>query len=301
MSIDQFVFLKSRKRRLAEMVILPIAALPIGPIQRALLGKHYEVFYGCASMVLIALIFTRLSSQWTGQYGEWVTKAERIRRIVAETAETPWLNALATTAMAALTMIDLLLIIEPFDQLGENFGGPLATTLVVAAVSVLGGALVLFSGYSKKPPVVVDETPPSGHFWSELRSALPLTYAAYALAAVAAYLVAVQLGGSTQSAAFIVVFLAISQLPLMIRRRAGKRIYPTELATNLSRQIVAGVLLWGVPMGMMFSAGIALDPIRSPAELAVKIPIVFGFSLIGGVAIGVLVYFNSCLSERKAL
>jgi hypothetical protein len=300
MSTDQLVFLKSRNRRLAEMIFLPMVVLPVCPILRALLGNHYEVLYGYASTMLMILIFTRLTSQWTGRYGEWITKADRLRRIVAETAETPWLNALAATAMLALTLVDLLLITEPFDHLGENFGGPLTTTVVVAAVSVLGGALVLFGGYSKKPTVIVDETPPSGHFWTELGSAMLLTYAAYALAAVVSYPVATQLRGPAQMPAFIAVFLAISYLPLLIRRRARKRIYPITLDANLGRQAAAGVLLWGIPMGMMFSAAITLDPIRSPVGAA-KIAILFGFSLIGGAAFGVFLYFNSRLLERKAL
>jgi hypothetical protein len=38
MSTDQLVLLKSRNQRLAEMFIVPLVALLVGPILRALLG-----------------------------------------------------------------------------------------------------------------------------------------------------------------------------------------------------------------------------------------------------------------------
>jgi hypothetical protein len=250
--------------------------------------------------MLISLALTRVSSQWGARHGgEWVTKAERVQRLLSETTQRPWLNALATTATLALTLLSLLLVIDPLDRLGESYGGPIATIIAVAAVSMLGGARALFVGYSRKQPVVVDEAPPQGHFWSELRSALPLIYAAYALASAAALLVAMQLKGSTQTTAFIVVVLGVSQLILTLRRRAGQRIYPRSFDANLGRQVVAGALLWGIPMGMMFSAGMVLDSIGHPAEMALKAAVVLGVSLIGGAVFGVLIYIMLRLAEAR--
>jgi hypothetical protein len=300
MSTDQLVLLKSRSHRLAEMFIFPIAALPAGPILRALLGNRYEIFYGLAAIALISMAITRVSSQWGARHGgEWVTKAERLQRLLAETTHSPWLNALMTTAMAAMTLLGVLLIIDPLDRLGESYGGPIATAFTVAAISILGGARALFAGYSKKQPVIVDEAPPRGHFWSELRSALPLIYAAYALASVGAFIVAAQLTGSTQTTAFIVVFLAVSQFILTLRRRAGQRIYPRSFDVNLVRQVVAGVLLWGIPMGMMFSAGMVLDSMGLPAQMALKVAAVLCVSLIGGAAFGVLIHVMLRLAEAR--
>lgn len=150
-----------------------------------------------------------------------------------------------------------------------------------------------------KQTVVVDEAPPQGHFWSELRSALPLIYAAYALASAAALFVAMQLKGSTQTTAFIVVVLGVSQLILSVRRRAGRRIYPRSFDASLGRQVLAGVLLWGVPMGMMFSAGMVLDSIGHPAQMALKAAIMLGVSLIGGAVFGVLIYVMLRLAEAR--
>jgi hypothetical protein len=300
MSTDQLVLLKSRSQRLAEMFIFPIAALLVGPILRALLGNKYEIFYGIAAIALITVAITRVSSQWGARHGgEWVTKAERLQRLLAETTQRPWLNALTTTAMLAMTLLGLLLVIHPLDRLGEGPGGPIATTFTVAAISILGGARALFVGFSKKQPVIVDEAPPQGHFWSELRSALPLIYAAYALASAAAVLVAMQLKGSTQTSAFIVVFLAVSQFILTLRRRAGQRIYPRSFDANLGRQVVAGVLLWGIPMGMMFSAGMVLDLMGLPTQMALKVAAVLGISLIGGAAFGVLIHVMLRLGEAR--
>ena len=306
MSTDQLVLLKSRSQRMAEMFIVPIAVLLVGPTLRALLGDRYEFVYGLAAIMLIILAIARLSSQWSARHGgEWVTKVERLERLLAETTQRPWRNALATTAMGALTLLGFLLVIDPLDRLGESYGGPIATTLTIAAVSILGGARTLFAAYSKKQPVVVDETPPQGHFWSELRAALPLIYAAYALASVAALLVAMQMERSTQTAAFIVVFIVVSQLILIIRRRPGQRIYPRSFDANLGRQAVAGILLWGIPMGMMFSTALALDSIGLPAQMglvtriALGAAVAMGVSVIGGAAFGALIYVLLRLAEAR--
>jgi hypothetical protein len=243
-----------------------------------------------------------MSNQWGARLGgEWVTKAERLQRLLAEATHSPWLNALTTTAMLAMMLLGFLLVIDPLDRLGESYGGPIATIITIATLSILGGARALFVGYSKKQPVIVDAAPPRGHFWSELRSALPLIYAAYALASAAALVVATQLKGPMQATAFIVVFLVVSQLILMLRRRAGQQIYPRSFEANLGRQVVAGVLLWGIPMGMMFSAGMVLDPIGRPAQMALEVAAVLGVSLIGGAAFGVLINVMLRLAEaRKA-
>lgn len=299
MSTDQLVLLTSRRQRLAEMFIVPLVILLVGPILRALLGNRYDLFYGLAAIVLICVALTRVSSEWSARHGgEWVTKAERLQRLLAETTRTPWLNALATTAMAAMTLLGLQLIIDPLDRFGESFGGPLATSLAVAAVSLLVGSRALLAGLSKQP-IVVDEAPPRGHFWSELRAALPLIYAAYASASVVALLVATQLDASMQTTAFIVVFIAVSQLILTFRRRAGRRIYPRSLDAHLGRQVVAGILLWGIPMGMMFSAGMVLDQTGLPAKMALMVGAVLGISLIAGAAFGVLVYVMLRVAEAR--
>jgi hypothetical protein len=300
MSTDQLVLLKSRSQRLAEIFIFPVVALLVGPILRALLGSNYEIFYGLAAMALISVAITRASSQWGARHGgEWVTKGERLQRVLAETTQKPLLNALTTTVMLAVTLLGLLLVIDPIDRVGDSYGGPITTTFTVAAISIIGGARALFVGFSKKQPVIVDEAPPQGHFWSELRSALPLIYAAYALASAAALMIATQLKGPTQTAAFIVVFLVVSQFILTLRRRAGQRIYPRSFDANLGRQVVAGVLLWGIPMGMMFSAGMVLDSMGNPAQMLLKVAAVLGISLIGGAAFGVMTYAMLRLAEAR--
>jgi hypothetical protein len=300
MSTDQLVLLKSRSQRLAEMFIFPVAAVLVGPILRALLGNRYEIFYGLAAILLISVAMSRVSSQWGARHGgEWVTKAERLQRILTEATHSPWLNALTTTAMLTMTLLGLLLVLDPLDRLGESYGGPIATIFTVVAISMLGGARALFVGFAKKQPVIVDEAPPQGHFWSELRSALPLIYASYALASAAALLVATQLEGSLRTTSFIVVFIVVSQVILVFRRRAGRRIYPQAFDANLGRQVVVGVLLWGIPMGMMFGAGMVLDSMGLTAQMAIMAAAALGISLIGGAAFGVLSYVMLRLAEAR--
>lgn len=300
MPTDQLVLFKSRRQRLTEQIVMSIAFLPVGPLMRALLGDGYLFFYGLAAQLLMEIVVTRLSSHWAARHGgEWVTNAERLRRLVAETAGTPrWPNALATTATMALMLLGVLLTIEPLDHLGDAFGGTFYAIGAVTALSVLAGARVLLAGRSQRQLVSADEAPPSGYFWPELRSTLPLDYAAYTLGAIAAYIIAVQLQETIRYVAFIVMFLITSQLLLMLRRRTPKRIYPILLDAHLGRRVLAGVLLWGIPMGIMFSAATALDNI---GHLAQRIALAMSLSAIGGGAIGVLMHVIDRLSgSRKA-
>ena len=70
---------------------------------------------------------------------------------------------------------------------------------------------------------------------------------------------------------------------------------------HLGRQIVAAMLLWGVPMGMMFSAGMVLDTLGHPMKMALMIAVAMGISLVGGAAFGVLIYVIVRVADvRKA-
>jgi hypothetical protein len=301
MPTDQPVLFKSRRQRLAEMLIMPMVVLPIGPALRALLGQQYDTFYAFAAIMIAILTMSRLSSRWAARHdGEWVTKAERLRRLVAESAEMPrWPMALAAAAAAGLSMLGVFLAIEPLDHLGDGLGGPYYAIDAVAVISVLGGVRTLLAFRAPVPPIVVDEPPPSGHFWTQLRAALPLTYAAYGLGAVAALAVAVQVQPAMRSTAFILTFLITSQLPLMLLRPKPKRIYPVALDAHLGHQVVAGILLFGIPMGIMFSAGMALDTIGRPVEMAILIAIVLPFCAVGGAAWGILMYAVCRFSEGR--
>jgi hypothetical protein len=62
---------------------------------------------------------------------------------------------------------------------------------------------------------------------------------------------------------------------------------------------MAGVLLWGVPMGMMFSAGMVLDSMELPAQMALKVAAVLVVSLIGGAVFGVLIHVMLRLAEAR--
>src|SRR6266700_1770619 len=301
MPANQLVLFKSRRQRLAEWLIIPIAVLPIAPALRALLGHPYDTFYALAAIVLAVVTMSRLSNHWSARHGgEWVTKAERLRRLVAEGATMPrWPMALAMGAAGGLSMVGLLLVTEPLDHLGDALGGPSYTIGVIAAISVLGGVAMLCTFRSPVPAVVVDEPPPSGHFWTQLRAALPLTYAVYVLAAVAAFAIALQVQPATQSTAFIITFLIVSQLPLLLLRPRAKRIYPVALDPQLGRQMAVGVLLWGIPMGIMFSAGMALDSIGRPIEMAIKIAVILPFCVVGGAVFGILMYAVRRFSEAR--
>ena len=101
-----------------------------------------------------------------------------------------------------------------------------------------------------------------------------------------------------QTGAFILTFLIVSQLPLLLRPKA-QRIYPVALDANLGRQVIVGILPWDIPMGIMFSAGMALDAIGRPLEMAIKIAMILPLCLVGGAAFGLLIYVSRRFSETR--
>jgi hypothetical protein len=149
------------------------------------------------------------------------------------------------------------------------------------------------------PPTVVDEPQPPSHFRTQLRAALPMTYAAYLLAAIAAFAVALQVQPTMQSAAFIFTFLIVSQLPLLLLRPKAQRIFPIALDAQLGRQLVAGILLWGIPMGIMFGAAMALNSLGHPPEIAIKSAVALPLGAVGGAAVGLLMYVSRRLSDAS--
>jgi hypothetical protein len=201
--------------------------------------------------------------------------------------------------MGGLWMLGMFLVFEPLDHLGETLGGPFYTFGTVAAVSTLGALATLRASRSAAASTIVDEPPPSGHLWTQLRAVLPLTYAAYGLAALAAYLIATQVQPAMQSGAFITTFLIGSQLPLMLLRPKQKRIYPIAIDAHLGNQMAVGVLLWGIPMGIMFSAGMSLDTVGRPIDMAIRIAVVLPLGVVVGAAFGILVYAVRRFSEAR--
>jgi hypothetical protein len=119
------------------------------------------------------------------------------------------------------------------------------------------------------------------------------------LAALAAYLIATQVQPAMQSGAFITTFLIGSQLPLMLLRPKQKRIYPIAIDAHLGNQMAVGVLLWGIPMGIMFSAGMSLDTVGRPIDMAIRIAVVLPLGVVVGAAFGILVYAVRRFSEAR--
>src|SRR5258705_9036519 len=99
MTPEKLVLLKSRSQRLAEMIILPAVLLPIGPAMRLLLGDRYSVPYGLLAYFPLILIVSVLSTRWAAwRGGEWVSKAERLRRLREEAANSQWSSVLELCA-----------------------------------------------------------------------------------------------------------------------------------------------------------------------------------------------------------
>lgn len=91
----------------------------------------------------------------------------------------------------------------------------------------------------------------------------------------------------------------MSQFILILRRRPAQRICPRSFDANLGRQVVGGVLLWGIPMGMTLSAGTVLDSMGGPTQMALKVAAVLGISLIGAAVFAVMINVMLRLAEAR--
>jgi hypothetical protein len=298
---ENLVLFKSRTYRLSEMIVMPTIGLAVGPTMRALLGDQYSISLGLLAALLLMVLMRFLSARlaiWRG--GEWVTQAERLRRLVDEAAATPrWQNAAAMTAMAALTLCGIYLIVEPFDEFGDFLRGAPDSVGLIALVAVFLGVRVLLTRQPK--PVVVEEAPPPGYFWSELRRVVVRIWLASGIGGAVGLTIGMHVPESWRFGSFMIAFVAISLslLQQLSRSASPRRVYASLSNPSLAKQMLLGVLLWGVPMGIAFS-GIVMLSAMDPQErmpVGIGLALVFALSVGGGLAFGALVHLVGRLSE----
>jgi hypothetical protein len=299
MAPEKLVLLKSRAQRLIEMIVMPTVLLPIGPAMRALLGHEYSIFYGLLAVLPLIFLVGMLSNRWATRFGgEWLTQPERARRLFAETAAAPpWQNVLATMAMSPLMLFSFFLILEPLDDFGSSIGGAPVALGMLAVMSVVAGGQALLARRQLTRAEITEEEQPSDHYWSELRRALPRTYFAYAIGAIAAVALGLQFDDFMRFGVFIGTFLVVSSVlhQLFLDRSASNRFYPVLLDARLRPQLLLGLLAWGVPMGMVFSGMTILMVKGMPGLIVIgMIGIAIVVSALGGLAFGAYM----CLVRR---
>jgi hypothetical protein len=121
MAQEKLVLLKPKNQRLAEAIIIPAAGLPIGPAMRALMGEHYDPSSELFALVVMALLASVVTSRLVLSKGaQWMSPSERNERLVAEAAAGPsWVVPLTTAAAFALSMVAILLTLDPHDKIGS--------------------------------------------------------------------------------------------------------------------------------------------------------------------------------------
>ena len=298
---EKLVLLKSRSQRLAEMLIIPAVMLPVGPILRVFLGTSYSFFYGAVAALVLTMVVTALCTQWAIRHGEWVTKVERLHRLVEEAATSRWSNAAAMMMGVALILIALFLTMDPIDRFGADIGGAPNTLALIAVLSLMAGVPSLFSRRQQPKSVVTENASPGDTYWQELRRRLPWTYLAYALGAATGTAIGLQFQGPAQLLASLVGSLVPALLlqQLFFLWKSPAKLNPTIFDAKLGRQLVAGMLLWGVPFGILFSVVWALDSIDRPAHMALGIAITMAISIPGGLFFGASIYLVKRLENPE--
>src|SRR5262245_23042974 len=180
MSSEKLVLWRTRRQRLAETFIYPIAWVPIGPAMRLLMGNAYLPIYGIGMTFVVLLLVPKLTSWWVQRPGgEWITVSERTQRLVDEARTTSvWPEALANPAMLVLLMLGLLLITDPLDELGSSVGLGAGIFYILAAGALLGAASTVLGRRRLRQSLVIKEKPPENFFWLLMRRLTPRMFLA---------------------------------------------------------------------------------------------------------------------------
>ena len=128
---------------------------------------------------------------------------------------------------------------------------------------------------------------------------LPRMYLAYGFGTVAGFFVAWQVPQVWRNVSFLVAYLATSLI--LIRRWSNGR---TPLGLRafdpaLRQEMLAGVVLWGVPMGILFSAMAVLDPVGPPTVILIYVAVLLAVGAIGGLAFGALNHLIRKLGDSR--
>jgi MFS family permease len=307
MPADRLVLLKSRRQRAAEMVIAPMMYLPIGPVMRALLGERYALFYGLIAAMLLSILVAPLGSRLAPRFGgKWVTKSERLRSTIAETASTsPWPMAFLTMATTALYMFGLLLILTPLGEMGAVFHvSPSTLGVLLVVLSVLTGTLSLLRKRTAERAVVVEEDPPADYFRSDLRRIFRGMALAFGGGAAAGMVAGFQFDGFARFVAFLVTGLIVMQILCRLifqRWTPPLRVYPSGSDHRFGRHMLFAMACFGVPITLTFTGFFALEMAYSPVLIAIMVPVMILICGATSFGVGALSYFVRRLEDRERL
>ena len=302
MTPEKLVLLKSRSQRLAEMIILPAVLLPIGPAMRLLLGDRYSVPYGLLAYFPLILIVSVLSTRWAAwRGGEWVSKAERLRRLREEAANSQWSSVLAPVAMIALTLFSGFLLIKPFDEFEVSLGGGHLVFAPVAFLCVLAGVQCLFNRRQLARSEISDEPPPPGNYRTALMRILPGTYLAYSIGVVTGIIVGLESDEAARFWVYLVVSLAVSEAlrQVFLRGRAPQRLYPAGPDPKVEHFLLMGLTCFGVPMGILFIGMTVLENMNKPMMMALMIGTTIVTFAVLGPLFGAFVYLLCRLADPR--
>jgi hypothetical protein len=142
---------------------------------------------------------------------------------------------------------------------------------------------------------------PVDEYWAVLRRMLPRTFLAYGIGGLVGFSVGLALDGSLRFPSFVIVFLAVSFF-LMQRLSPGQGPLQGRALTShprLSMAMASGVLLWGVPMAILFSGMAILEPKGTPMFKLIFVGIMIVVGGLGGLAFGALLHLIRRLSEPE--
>lgn len=290
---ENLVLFRPRSQRIAEMIVLPSAALAVGPEMRDLLGDGYTSSYGLLAAMLLVFIMAVVARLWASRHGgEWVTSSERQRRLIAEAAATaPWQDVVPAAAMAALSLLAFALIVGPLADLGGSIGGPLnflATFILIAGV----GYRALLVRRALIESEVVDDEPREDDFFSAVRRDLPWSYLACAIGAATGLVISLQLDGVLRFVLFTVAFIVVTGAihKIRFRDRIPQLIYPWIADSNLATQLLLGSVIWSGPIGFAVFGIVFLGPWETSFRVQLGLQLGFFTGLLGGCVAGAVIY-----------
>jgi hypothetical protein len=125
---------------------------------------------------------------------------------------------------------------------------------------------------------------------------LPRTYLASAIAGVSIVAFGAWFDSIPGVALFLFGYLAAFMFLrwLPFQPPSSARLYPPDFDRKFARDLLSGLVLRGVPIGMMTSAWMTVEAMRAPIRLATAV----GFSLLAAAAIGLLLGALTYLTKR---
>lgn len=302
MQQEKLVLFTPRSHRIAQGLIIPFLILPIGPLLQFLQGENYNWGIGFAAFFLSMLVIGWLNSRLAARFGgEWVSEAERVRRLRDEVvSNSKWTMPLTTAFSGAAAVFAVLLMVPPAQQSSDWHGILVYYCLPAGLVAIVGG--IGNHLYNRKLVSAVPSEAVKPHA-SPRVSSLPIVcyLLACAAACAASLAIAKQFDGNDRRTNVYVVCVAVSMAAIvLISFMKSGPLTSAAMRPPLRELLLAGLFTYGLPLGFAFAGfEILQESELTAAECLELVADTVLFATFAGVFFGAFLYLFVRISDAK--